>query len=61
MPASVTSGGFGIYCCVPQCGGASYDKHKQKSGIAFFKSTENVAFFQSLKKNYWSAWKERGL
>ena len=34
----------GIYRCLPQFGSPSYDKHKQKSGIGFFKFTENAAF-----------------
>ena len=38
----ITSGGSGIYCCVTRCAGASYDIHKQKSGIRFFKFPENV-------------------
>ena len=49
-PPRITSGGSGIYCCVPQCGSASYDKHKQKSGIGFFKFPENVALFSVWKK-----------
>ena len=39
----ITRGGSGIHCCVTRCGGASYDIHKQKSGIGFFKFPENVA------------------
>ena len=49
-PPRITGGGSGIYCCVPQCGSASYDKHKQKSGIGFFKFPENVALFKVWKK-----------
>ena len=49
-PPRITSGGPGIYCCVPQCSSASYDKHKQKSGIGFFKFPENVALFKVWKK-----------
>ena len=49
-PPRITSGGSGIYCCVPQCGSASYDKLKQKSGIGFFKFPENVALFKVWKK-----------
>ena len=36
---------LGIYCCVPQCGSALKDKHKQKSGISW-----KCSPFQSLKK-----------
>ena len=49
-PPRITGGGSGIYCCVPQCGSASYDKHKQKSGIGFFKFPENVALFKVWKE-----------
>ena len=42
-PPGVISGGSGNYCCVRQFGSGSYDKHKQKSGIRFFKFTENAA------------------
>ena len=46
----ITSGSSGIYCCVSQCGSASYNKDKQKSGIGFFKLPENVALFKAWKK-----------
>ena len=49
-PPRITSGGSGIYCCVPQHGSASYGKHKQKPGIGFFKFPENVALFKVWKK-----------
>ena len=49
-PPRITSGGSGISCCVPQCSSASYDKHKQKSGIGFFKFAQNVALFKIWKK-----------
>ena len=39
----ITRGGSGIHCCVTRCGGASYDIHKQKPGIGFFKFPEYVA------------------
>ena len=50
-PPRITSGESKIYCCVPQCGSVSYDKHKQKSGIEFFKFSENVTFFKTWKKS----------
>ena len=43
-PPRIRSGGSGICCCVPQCGSASYDKHKLNSGIGFFIFPENVPF-----------------
>ena len=49
-PSRITSGSSGIYSCVPRCGSASYDKHKQKSGIGFFKFPENVALFKVCRK-----------
>ena len=49
-PPRITDGGSGIYCCVPQCGSALYDKHKQKSDIGLFKFPENVALFIVWKK-----------
>ena len=49
-PPRITSSGSGIYCCVPQCGSALYDKYKQKSDIGFFNFPENVALFKVWKK-----------
>ena len=51
-PPRITSGGSGISCCVPQCGSASYDKHKQNSGIGFFKFPESVAPFKVWKEPF---------
>ena len=53
-PPRITSGGSGVYCCVPQCGSASYDKHRQNSGIGFFKFLENVGLSKVWKKHFWS-------
>lgn len=30
------SGGRGQYCCIPECGSARYDRHKNKTGIGLF-------------------------
>ena len=49
-PPRITRGVSGIYCCVPHCGSASFDKHKQKSGIGFFEFPEYVALFKVWKK-----------
>ena len=45
-----TSAGSGIYCGVPQCGTASYNKYKQKLGIRFFKFSENFTLFKVWNK-----------
>lgn len=45
-----TSGGSGIYCSVPQCGSASYNKYKQKLGIRLFKFSENSVLFKVWNK-----------
>ena len=35
-PRVAERGGRGMYCCIPQCGSAQNDKHKQKINIALF-------------------------
>ena len=49
-PKKVLSGGSGIYCCVPQCGSATYDKEGNKSGIGFFKFPKEPTRFNSWKR-----------
>ena len=49
-PPRITTGGSGIYCCIRQCGSASYDKHKQKSEIGFFKCPKNATLYKIWKK-----------
>ena len=56
----ITIGGSGICCCVPHYGRTSYYKHKQKSGIGFFKFPENVALFKVLKKTIGQCRREGG-
>ena len=36
-PKEIDGGGTGIYCCVPLCKSATYDRDKNKTGIGFFK------------------------
>ena len=56
----ITIGGSGICCYVPHYGRPSYYKHKQKSGIGFFKFPENVALFKVLKKTIGQCRREGG-
>ena len=36
-PAELDGGGSGVYCCIPLCKNATYNREKQKSGIGFFR------------------------
>ena len=36
-PSELDGGGRGLYCCIPLCGSASYDRLMNKSNIGFFK------------------------
>ena len=35
-PPQLDGGGGGLYCCVPHCKNASYDRFMQKTNIGFF-------------------------
>ena len=49
-PKKVSSGGSGVYCCIPQCGSATYDRDGKKSGIGFFKFPKEKSEFNSWKR-----------
>ncbi len=36
-PVELDGGGSGVYCCIPLCKNATYNRDKQKSGIGFFR------------------------
>ena len=36
-PKELDGGGSGVYCCIPLCKSATYDREKNKTGIGFFK------------------------
>ena len=36
-PTELDSGGSGVYCCIPLCKNATYNRNKQKSGTGFFR------------------------
>ena len=36
-PAELESGGSGVYCCIPLCKNATYNRYKERSGIGFFR------------------------
>ena len=46
-PIEIESGGSGIYCCVPQCGNATYNAQDQRSGIGFFKFPKDTKLRKS--------------
>ena len=35
-PEKLTKGGRGSYCCIPNCGSATYNTNREKTGIALF-------------------------
>ena len=41
-PRELEGGGQGVYCCIPRCMSAAYDRLKQKSGIAIFSFPDEV-------------------
>ena len=36
-PAELDGSGSGVYCCIPLCKNATYNREKKKSGIGFFR------------------------
>ena len=36
-PAELEGGGSGVYCCIPLCKNATYNRYKERSGIGFFR------------------------
>ena len=43
-------GGRGLYCCIPLCGSASYDRDMKKTNIGFFKFPDDNKFREQRKK-----------
>ena len=44
--AELDGGGSGVYCCIPLCKNATYNRNTQKSRIGFFRfpKEENLVF-----------------